>query len=154
MALSPTSPAIDVIPVSSGDCPTIDQRGVSRLGKGESFCDIGAYEYVVRAPVTIAYTGPTSIKRGKNVSLSAKLTNTTGDPISGRVLRMQIGKGRYIQSCATPRTNARGKGSCVIEHVMAFKSPNLARVWFDGDPAGPNYDYAPGYKSTPVKIVI
>jgi hypothetical protein len=36
---------------------------------------------------------------------------------------------------------------------MAFKSPNPARVWFDGDPAGPNYDYAPAYIRLPVNIV-
>ena len=46
MALNPASPAIDKIPVSSGDCPKTDQRGVSRLDNSESACDIGAYEYV------------------------------------------------------------------------------------------------------------
>jgi predicted outer membrane repeat protein len=44
MALPVTSPAVDVIPISSGLCPAADQRGVARPDTGESSCDIGAYE--------------------------------------------------------------------------------------------------------------
>jgi hypothetical protein len=44
MALQQGSPAIDVIPTSSGLCPATDQRGVTRPDNGETNCDMGAYE--------------------------------------------------------------------------------------------------------------
>jgi len=44
MALLPKSPATDAIPISSGYCPKTDQRGAARPDKGETFCDIGAFE--------------------------------------------------------------------------------------------------------------
>ncbi len=53
MALLPTSPAVDAIPVANctdanGNPVTTDQRGVSRpQGKG---CDIGAYELIQAVP--------------------------------------------------------------------------------------------------------
>ena len=122
MAPSPTSPTIDEIPVSSGNCPKTDQRGATRPDMNESFCNIGAYESASPDPITLRYTGPMSIKKGKNVSLSAQLTARNGGPISGRILRMQIGRGRYSQSCVTHKTNTAGKGSCIVKHVMASKS--------------------------------
>src|SRR5579884_298352 len=42
MALQRGSPAIDQVPAAQ--CPSTDQRGVSRLDNGESSCDMGAYE--------------------------------------------------------------------------------------------------------------
>lgn len=153
IALLPTSPAIDVIPVSSGNCTTTDQRGVIRPDNGESSCDIGSYEKVDLAPVTLTYTGPTSITRYENATLSARLTDTTGAPIRGRVLRMQIGRGGYTQFCVTPNTDTSGLARCLIKNVVAWKSPNPVRVWFNGDKPGPNYEYAPGYNRTPVTIV-
>ena len=109
---------------------------------------------VTLANVTLTYTGPTSIRREKPVTLSAMLTSkVTGKPISGRVLRMQIGRGHFTQSCVTRKTNANGQGSCVITFVMPYLSPNPLRMWFDGDQRGPNYDYAPGYNWTPVTMV-
>jgi hypothetical protein len=110
--------------------------------------------YLVRpAPVTLSYTGPTSIKSGTNVTLSARLTTKNGHPISGRVLRVQIGRGGYTQNCVTPETDASGAGSCAIENLRAWKSPNPARVWFDGDAQNPSYDYAAAYKRTPVSVI-
>ncbi len=145
MALIPTSRAIDAVPVLSGVCPKTDQRGVSRPDNGEQSCDIGAYEYEGPEGVILTYKGPTSIRTGKSVSLAARLTAVNGRPISGRVLRMQIGRGRYAQSCVTPKTDRTGEAHCVINHVKAWTSPTPVRVWFDGDKPGPNYDYAPGY---------
>jgi hypothetical protein len=40
---SANSLAVDIIPAAM--CPATDQRGVPRLDNGESFCDIGAYEF-------------------------------------------------------------------------------------------------------------
>jgi CSLREA domain-containing protein len=42
IALQPTSPAVNAIPVA--DCPATDQRGVTRPDAGEAACDIGAHE--------------------------------------------------------------------------------------------------------------
>jgi hypothetical protein len=47
LALLPDSPAIDA--VTSGACPETDQRGVPRPSGAR--CDIGAFEFVVPAPV-------------------------------------------------------------------------------------------------------
>ncbi len=44
IALQPSSPAVDAVPVA--DCPATDQRGITRPDSGESACDIGAYEFV------------------------------------------------------------------------------------------------------------
>jgi CSLREA domain-containing protein len=47
IALEPTSPAIDAIPISSNLCPSTDQRGNLRPEAGESgtpACDSGAFE--------------------------------------------------------------------------------------------------------------
>ena len=118
-------------------------------------CDYAHSSYkVTLANVQITYTGPTSIRRTKPVTLSAMLTSkVTGKPISGRVLQIQIGRGHFRQSCVTRKTNAAGQGSCVIKFVWPYKSPNPLRIWFYGDKPGPNYDYAPGYKGMPVIII-
>ena len=109
---------------------------------------------VTLAPVILTYTGPTSIRREKPVTLSAMLASkVTGKPISGRVLLIQIGRGHFRQSCVTGNTNANGQGSCVIKYVWPYISPNPLKIWFYGDKPGPNYDYAPGYKGMPVTIV-
>jgi len=42
MALQSGSPAINVIPAAN--CPSTDQRGVTRLSNGDTACDIGAYD--------------------------------------------------------------------------------------------------------------
>ena len=154
MALSPTSPAIDAVPVSSNTCPKTDQRGVTRPDNGESSCDIGAYEFGWRPdPVTLRYTGPRSIKRGNDVLLSARLTARNGGPIGRRVLRIQIGRGYYTQICRTQKTDTNGQAGCLIKDVAAWKSPTPVKARFDGDPTCPKCDYLPGYKSTPVIIV-
>lgn len=126
--------------------------GLSDPGHAMAYDYAGSSYSVLLAPVHLAYTGPTSIKRGTAVSLSARLMDTRDLSISGRVLRMQIGRGHYTQACTTHKTDSKGQARCVIKRVMAWKSPNPARVWFDGDPLGPNYDYAPGYRRTPVTI--
>jgi len=45
IALQSTSPAIDVIPSGSANCPGFDQRGAPRPAPTYTDCDIGAYEY-------------------------------------------------------------------------------------------------------------
>ena len=153
-ALTCSTSATESSPVSSSPYPVTKCRGLSDPGH------VIVYEYgnsgytVTLAHVHVSYTGPTTIRRAADETLSATLTSSvTGLPVSGRVLRMQIGRGQHTQSCVTPKTDTSGRAGCVIKHVMAWKSPNPARVWFDGDTPGPSYDYAPGYNRTPVTII-
>ena len=67
---------------------------------GLSYPGTISYDYkhsnysVTLAPVHLTYTGPTSVMKGANVTFSAGLTSmVTGKPISGRVLKTQIGSG-------------------------------------------------------------
>jgi len=57
--------------------PTVDQRGVSRTAYGK--VDIGAYEIAVAPPkaTAIAINGATSVRVGKNITLTAGITPTT-----------------------------------------------------------------------------
>jgi Divergent InlB B-repeat domain len=53
MALGADSAAIDHIPISTGLCPSTDQRGFLRPDDGESACDAGAYESGSGLPVAL-----------------------------------------------------------------------------------------------------
>ena len=89
MALLPTGPALAAIPVSSGDCPKTDQRGVIRPDNGELFCDVGAYEYAYDARATapiLKWSQPAAITYGKAISglqLNASAVNKQGHPVDG-----------------------------------------------------------------------
>jgi hypothetical protein len=67
MALTPGSPALDVIPASVAGCTgTTDQRGTSRP-QGPA-CDIGAYELIVTSSDTQAPSTPTGLTAPSTVS--------------------------------------------------------------------------------------
>jgi hypothetical protein len=53
-ALGSNSAAIDDVPISTGLCPSTDQRGFLRPDDGENVCDIGAYESGSALPVTLS----------------------------------------------------------------------------------------------------
>jgi len=109
---------------------------------------------VALAPVTLAYTGPMSIKQKSNVTVSVRMTNkVTGGPIAGRAIRIHIGRGHLTQHCSTGKTDAAGVGRCVLKHVWAYESPNPLTMWFAGDKPGPTYDYAHAYGRTRVTMV-
>lgn len=55
-AIPASSPAYDAIPFSSGLCDGQDQRGVARLQRGATSCDIGAYQ--VEAPTLYVANPP------------------------------------------------------------------------------------------------
>src|SRR5579884_56565 len=127
--------------------------GLSEPGHRIVYDYVNSSYTVTLAPSTVTYSGPQSITHGRDVTLSATLRSSTGTPISGRVLRMQIGRGNHTQTCDTGPTHVNGSASCTIHTVSAFKSPNPVRVWFGGDLPGPSHDYLPAYKRTPVTIV-
>lgn len=130
MALSPTSPVIDVIPLSSGDCPTTDQRGVSVPDSGESLCDIGAYEYTdnaARTPI-LAWHQPTAIMYGtalSNTQLDATAFDGQGHPIAGSFAYspkagklLHAGLSRPLKATFTPTdTTHYVSGSTVSRHI-------------------------------------
>jgi len=114
----------------------------------------GTLTVVALSSARLAYTGPTSVTQGANVSLSAKLTTVSGSPITGRALTMQIGEGGHIQACHTHATNAGGVGSCTIKNVKAHESPAPVKYHFAGDnPDSRNYRYGPAHGVTWVTIV-
>ncbi len=127
--------------------------GLSDPGHTIVYDYVNSSYLVTLAPARLTYTGPVSITHAQDVTLSARLTSTTGAPIRGRILQMQIGRGSHAQACEAGPTDAQGNASCTIHAVSAFKSPNPARVWFSGDRPGPLHDYLPAYKRTPVTIV-
>jgi hypothetical protein len=49
MAIDQTSPAYNT--ADNATCPTVDQRGVTRLFAGDNLCDMGAFEFVPPPPV-------------------------------------------------------------------------------------------------------
>jgi hypothetical protein len=73
MALTPGSPAVDVIPAATSGCTgTSDQRGVSRP-QGPA-CDIGAYELVVTGSDTQPPTVPTGLAATSTAARNVALT--------------------------------------------------------------------------------
>lgn len=113
-ALGSGSAAIDAVPRGQAGCPasghTTDQRGDQRPDGSENVCDVGAYESSepVAVATQTAYTGPTVILAGHPVTLSGKLTDSSG-PVSGQVLKLTADG----QSC-TATTGPEGIASCSV----------------------------------------
>ncbi len=79
MALQTPSPAIDA--GDGGTCEALDQRGVAR----DALCDIGAYEYVIPAPLVTAVSSPADgfYNAGGTVSVTvtfSEAVNVVGGP--------------------------------------------------------------------------
>jgi CSLREA domain-containing protein len=72
IGLQTGSLAIDQVPSTGANCPSVDQRGVAR--PQGSACDIGAYE--VAAPA--ATTGPAQVTGKTTATLSARVTPNAG----------------------------------------------------------------------------
>lgn len=88
MALQPGSPAIDVIPTSTGLCQETDQRGDTRPDNGESACDMGAYE-----------------------SNELNLNGTTVNATEGAAFSGEVASGTYSGSGTLSATIQWGDGS-------------------------------------------
>jgi hypothetical protein len=74
MALAANSPAVDA--GNNSQCPTADQRGVTRIVTGDPVCDIGAYEF--RAAVTTPT--PTATPTPSPTSTGAAAPTHTATP--------------------------------------------------------------------------
>jgi hypothetical protein len=78
------SPAADVIPNPTtlrgvAVCPGTDQRGVTRPGRGETRCTIGAVEVGLKNPTTTSVTlSPTTVTAGARVVYLAVVTPKSG----------------------------------------------------------------------------
>lgn len=79
-----TSPAADVIPESTTlrgveVCPSTDQRGIARPGRGETRCAIGAVEVGFTNPTTTSITlSPKKVKSGTRVIYLAVVSPNSG----------------------------------------------------------------------------
>src|SRR5205085_140683 len=102
--LGPGSSAIDLVPSSGSDCPTTDQRGVTRAGHGTG-CDAGAYEVVGPA----ATTGPVGSITEKTAKVEG--TVTPNGPITS--YRVQFGKTTAYGSFSQTATVGPGLGGAV-----------------------------------------
>jgi Bacterial Ig-like domain (group 3) len=78
MALSPGSPAIDAGDPAFAPPPATDQRGFNRVAGGR--VDIGAFEYQKADTATDLSASATSLADGQSVTLTAKVTATSGTP--------------------------------------------------------------------------
>jgi hypothetical protein len=78
------SPAADLIPKTTTlrgvpVCPGTDQRGVTRPGRGETHCTIGAVEVGFKNPTTTAVTvNPATVAAGTRVAYLAVVTPKSG----------------------------------------------------------------------------
>jgi hypothetical protein len=91
------SPADDVIPQSVTlrgvkVCPGTDQRGVSRPGRGQTRCTIGAAETGLTNPTTTSVTlSPGKVKHGTLVSYLAVVTPRSGSGVPTGTITFKIG---------------------------------------------------------------
>jgi len=78
IALGATSPAIDMIPSGSPNCPGFDQRGALRPAPTYTDCDSGAFEYggVVPTPTPTAMATPTVTATATPTTATASATET------------------------------------------------------------------------------
>lgn len=123
---------------SAGQYDISSCHGLADAGRTIIYDYVNSAYVVTQAHVTLTYTGPASMKVGKDVTLSARLVSkVTGKPIAGRVLQLQIGNypvpGGPVQSCHTGKTTSKGVGSCVIHKVRPRSSPNVVITRFAGE---------------------
>ena len=157
VAASPWASAYDQPPSWQGERRWYDFSSCSGLfdpGRPLVYDYVNSKYYVSRAPVSLTYTGPTSIRRGSAVTLSARLVNrTSGRPISGSALNFRLsgspGTGCDSTSPGGQLTNLQGIGSCVIRKVRTRGSTTTATVAFGGSVG----DWLPGHASAVVKIL-
>jgi photosystem II stability/assembly factor-like uncharacterized protein len=95
--------------------------------------------------VVLTYNGPTTIGHGDKVTFKGTLKSTAGAPIAGRNIHFVIREGStHSQSCFTGPTNVSGQGSCSLNTLKLPAGKANLFLTFNGDPTGPQYDYAPG----------
>lgn len=102
MALGLASAAIDDIPISTGLCPSTDQRGFPRPDDGESACDVGAYESGSFLPVTL-----TLVSAGSG---SGTVTSSPMGIDCGSTCSASFGEGSVVTLTATPAAGSTFTG--------------------------------------------
>ena len=83
----------------------------------------------------IAYTGPTSVFNGQNLTVSVRCVEQPGGtPIAGRTVSFVLGSGSTAQTCTTnPTTDSTGTASCTIPNVNQTVGPVPLTVTFTSD---------------------
>lgn len=111
-ALGPASPAIDAMPVSSGNCPATDQRGTPRPDNGESACDIGAYEAAYAGTTTTLATSGSPSAVGQSVTYTATVAVPSGTPTG--TVEFRDG-GSDVAGCASVALTG-GTATCTVTY--------------------------------------
>ena len=121
MALGSGSAAIDYIPISTGLCPSTDQRGFPRPDDGESACDVGAYESGSALPVTL-----TVVPAGSG---SGTVTSSPAGIDCGSSCSASFDEGTVVTLTATPAAGSTftgwsgggcsGTGACQVRMSAA-----------------------------------
>jgi hypothetical protein len=91
------SPAANVIPKGTSlrgvaACPAIDQRGVTRPGRGHTRCTIGAAEVGFKNPTTTSVTvSPATVAAGTSVIYQAVVTPQSGTGVPAGTITFATG---------------------------------------------------------------
>ena len=101
-ALGSGSAAIDLVPISTGLCPSTDQRGFPRPDDGETACDAGAYESGSAPPVTLTVTDAGS---GSGTVMSSPAGIDCGSTCSA-----SFGEGSVVTLAAGPAAGSAFAG--------------------------------------------
>jgi hypothetical protein len=96
MLPSTKSPAANVIPKGTtlhgvAVCPSTDQRGVTRPGRGHPRCTIGAAEVGFKNPTTTSITVPATATFGTNVVYLAVVTSQSGTGVPAGTITFTTG---------------------------------------------------------------
>jgi predicted outer membrane repeat protein len=100
MALGSDSAAIDDIPISTGLCPSTDQRGFLRPDDGETVCDIGAYESGSALPVALSVV----------TTGSGTVTSSPAGIDCSSTCSTRFGEGTVVTLTATPAAGSTFTG--------------------------------------------
>jgi hypothetical protein len=138
LALAASSPAIDQVPATGANCPSIDQRGIPRP-QGPA-CDIGAFELSVAAHCSdVSAQTPAG---GGVVSIALSCAGSTGltyvivtPPADGKldVINQADGTVNY-----TPNVGFHGTDSFSYDAVDAAGPSNTATATITVPPAAPS----------------
>jgi PKD repeat protein len=91
----------------------------------------GAPFNVTAEETRLTITVPSTTALGSQATLSGKLTDDEGTPLSGRGLTFSLGSGTSARTCSTT-TSTDGSASCAVTAIQSL-GPTVATVSFSGD---------------------
>ncbi|HUK76604.1 MAG TPA: Ig-like domain-containing protein, partial [Thermoleophilia bacterium] len=90
---------------------------------------------VLKAPTTLAYTGPGTVDYDNTVTLTANLTEADNPltPIGAEPVTFVIADGAGTQSCVTGTTDSSGNVSCTLRVTLVPNNDYTVTAQFAGD---------------------